>query len=133
LFLIALTGFFPVAISTFRGVQGIEPVLIRAAQSMDIGQWTVMSRVILPACMPDISTGLRVGWTLSIAALVGAEMIAARSGVGFMIMDAMNNGRFDTVIFGILLLGLFSVSTDYLFSSLLIGRLLRWHAGIEMA
>jgi len=107
--------------------------LLRAARSLDADRSTVVFRVILPAAMPDVVTGLRLGWTLAITILVGSEMIAANSGVGRMIIGGMNQGRFDLVILGILLLGTLGMASDTLFARLSRLRLLRWHAGLDKA
>jgi sulfonate transport system permease protein len=131
IFLIALTVCFPVLIATMKGVEQIDPVLLRAARAMDTPPMTTLFGVILPATIPDLLTGLRLGWTLGITILVGAEMIAASSGLGFLIMNGMNSGRFDQVVLGILLLGTFSVVTDACFVALRRTRMLRWHAGLE--
>ncbi len=133
IFLIALTCSFPVLVATFKGVEQIEVSLIRAAQSLDVTPVGMLFAVVLPAALPDVMTGLRLGWSLGITVLVGAEMIAAPSGVGFLVMDGMNNGRFDQVILGILVLGTLSVATDALFMRAIHGRLLRWHAGLDKA
>lgn len=131
LFLIALTSSLPVLMATMKGVQQIDVGLIRSARSMDVSPLQMLFSVVLPAAMPDVVTGLRLGWTLAITILVGAEMIAAPSGLGFMIMDGMNAGRFELVLLGILLLGFTSVVTDSLFAWLSGSRLLRWHSGID--
>lgn len=133
LFLIALTSAMPVLIATLKGVQQMDSALLRAARSMDVSPVALLFTVVLPAAMPDIVTGLRLGWTLAITILVGAEMIAAPSGLGFMIMDGMNTGRFEPVLLGILLLGILSVLTDGLFAWVSRSRLLRWHAGLDKA
>lgn len=131
IFLIALTVCFPVLIATMKGAQQIDAVLLRAAQSMDTPFAAMLFRVILPATVPDLLTGLRLGWTLGITILVGAEMIAASSGLGFLIINGMNTGRFDQVILGILLLGVVSVLTDAGFVALKRTKVLRWHAGLD--
>lgn len=133
LFLIAMTAFFPVAIATLKGVRQIEQVLLRAARSLDVTPRQMLLRVVLPAAMPDVVTGLRLGWTLGITILVGAEMIAASSGLGHMVMNGMNSGRFELVILGILLLGTLGLTSDALFARLTRARLLRWHAGLDKA
>lgn len=132
-FLIALTACFPVLVATMKGVQQIDLTLIRAAESLDVAPSRMLLSVLLPAAMPDIVTGLRLGWTLGITILVGAEMIASTSGLGHLIIDGMNNGRFDRVLVGILMLGTASVATDAAFVAIARSRLTRWHAGIEQA
>jgi len=133
LFLIALTSAMPLLIATMKGVQQVDPALLRAARSMDVAPLRMLFSVVFPAAMPDIMTGLRLGWTLAITILVGAEMIAAPSGLGFLIMDGMNSGKFEFVILGILTLGALSVLTDGLFALASRSKLLRWHAGLDKA
>jgi ABC-type nitrate/sulfonate/bicarbonate transport system permease component len=132
LYLIALTA-FPIVIATDKGVEQIDPVLLRAAYSLDVPKRRIMTSILLRAAMPDIATGLRLGWTLSFAILVGAEMIAAHAGLGAMLMNGMNIGRFDIVIFGILYLGILSILTDTIMSLLISRYLLHWHAGSDKA
>lgn len=132
-FLVALTSAFPVLIATVRGVERIDRTILRAARSMDVPRWKLIYAVMLPAALPDVLTGLRLGWTLGITIVVGAEMIAADAGVGHMLIDAMNQGRFERVMLGILILGVLGVASDGLFVRLGQGRLLRWHAGLDQA
>lgn len=133
LFLIALTASFPVLVATEKGVSQTPEPLLRAGRTMDLGATSLLLKVILPNALPDITTGLRLGWTLSIAVLVGTEMIAAQSGIGFMIMNSMTVGNFALVIFGIILLGFFSIVTDSLLKYLFDRRLLHWHQGSTKA
>ncbi|HWK61438.1 MAG TPA: ABC transporter permease [Eoetvoesiella sp.] len=131
IFLIALTSFFPVFITTLKGVQQIDFNLLRAARSLDMNHRQMFFLVTLPAALPDIVTGLRLGWSIGLVALVGAEMIASTSGLGFLIMNGMNNGRFDEVILGILVIGAISIVTDLAFIQFSKTKLLRWHNGLE--
>ncbi len=133
LFLIALTASFPILVATEKGVSQAPESLVRAGKAMDLGPIALLLKVLLPNALPDITTGLRLGWTLSIAVLVGTEMIAAQSGVGFMIMQSMGVGNFGLVIFGILLLGCFSVVSDGLLKYLFERKLLHWHQGSAQA
>jgi ABC-type nitrate/sulfonate/bicarbonate transport system permease component len=133
LYLIALTAFLPIVVATDKGVEQIDPVLLRAAYSLDVPRRRIMTSILLRAAMPDIATGLRLGWTLSFAILVGAEMIAANSGLGAMLMNGMNIGRFDIVIFGILYLGVLSILTDKVMTFFISRYLLHWHVGSDKA
>lgn len=133
IFLIAVTAFFPVVVNSFKGVVGMDPTLIRAARAFDVTQRKMLLQVTLPAAMPDIATGLRIAWSLSFAVLVAAEMIAAKSGLGFLVTDAMNLGRFDVVVFGIVMIGSLSVATDYVLRLLIAKYLLFWHRGLDSA
>ncbi len=127
-FVIFLGAFFPVLTNDYRGVTGVDPVLVRAAQTMDISGPALLAKVIIPAAMPDIATGLRVGWGLSFGVLVAAELIAAESGMGFMIMNARQFGDVSVIVFGILLIGACNLATDWGLALLIRRWLGRWHS-----
>ncbi len=127
-FVIFLGAFFPVLTNAYRGVTGVDPVLIRAAQTMDVTGLRLLIKVVIPAAMPDIATGLRVGWGLSFGVLVAAELIAAESGMGFMIMNARQFGDVGVIVFGILLIGACNLATDWGLALLIRRWLGRWHS-----
>ncbi len=87
---------------------------INAAYSMGANRWQVIRHVVIPAALPDILTGMRIaigfGWTT----LVAAEMVAATSGLGQMVLNASNFLRTDVVIMGIGLIGLIAYTFDLL-------------------
>jgi ABC-type nitrate/sulfonate/bicarbonate transport system permease component len=85
--------------------------------------------VALPAALPDIAVGVRIGWSLSFGALVAAELIAADRGLGFMIMHARELGQIGVIIYGIVLIGAVNLVTDRLLRELVFNRQLRWHFG----
>jgi ABC-type nitrate/sulfonate/bicarbonate transport system permease component len=126
-FVIFLGAFFPVVTNTYKGLIGIDPDLLRAAQTLGLRGWRLLLRVALPASFPDIATGIRVGWSLSFGALVAAELIAADRGLGFMIMHARELGQIGVIIYGIILIGLVNLLTDFLIQELLFKRHLGWH------
>lgn len=127
-FVIFLGAFFPILTNAYKGITGIDPVLIRAAQTMDQRGLRLLVKVVLPAAMPDIATGLRVGWGLSFGVLVAAELIAANSGMGYMIMNARQLGEVGVIIFGILLIGACNLITDWALAAAIRRWLGRWHA-----
>ena len=112
-FVISIAAFFPVLTNTYRGVAGIDPVILRAALTMDARGAGLLFKVALPAAMPDIAIGLNVAWGLSFAVLVAAELIAADSGLGYLIMNAREFGDVQVIIFGILLIGACSLVTSW--------------------
>ena len=112
-FVIFLGAFFPVLTNAWRGMTSIDPVLLRAAQTMDVSGVRLLSSVMLRAALPDIATGLRVGWGLSFGVLVAAELIAADAGMGFLINNARQLGEISIVIFGIMLIGATNLFTDW--------------------
>lgn len=127
-FVIFLGAFFPIWTNTYRGMTAIDPMLFRAAQTMNQHGLALLFKVAVPAASPDIATGLRVGWGLAFGVLVAAELIAAERGMGFMIMQARQLGEIGIVIFGIILIGVTNLATDYALGALIRRRIGRWHA-----
>ncbi|SFU93806.1 ABC transporter permease [Alicyclobacillus macrosporangiidus] len=84
---IAAEVMFPVLFNTYAGVRNTDPSLLRAAVSFGASRWTLVWRVILPASLPTIFAGLRIGAGLSLLILVAAEMIGAQHGIGAMILQ----------------------------------------------
>lgn len=128
-YVIFLGAFFPMVTNTYRGMTGIDPVLLRAAQTMGLSGPRLLFQVAIPAAMPDIATGVRVGWGLSFGVLVAAELIAAERGMGFMIMNARQLGEIAVIVFGIGLIGATNLVTDYMIGEVIRRRLGRWHPG----
>ena len=106
----------------------IDPILFRAAQTMGHTGPSLLFKVAIPAVMPDVATGIRVGWGLSFGVLVAAELIAAERGMGFMIMEARQLGEIGIVIFGIILIGATNLASDYAIGAVIRRRIGRWHA-----
>lgn len=127
-FVIVLGAFFPVVTNAYKGMLGIEPSLLRAAQTMGVRGVRLLLEVALPAAMPDIAVGLRIGWGLSFGILVAAELIAADSGLGYLIMHARELDQISVVIFGILAIGIANLVTDYAIGWLIKRGVGRWHA-----
>jgi ABC-type nitrate/sulfonate/bicarbonate transport system permease component len=128
IFVIFLGAFFPILTNAYRGITGVDPVLLRAAQTMDVRGPRLLTSVMLPAALPDIATGLRVGWGLSFGVLVAAELIAADAGMGYLITNARQVGEIGIVVFGILLIGTVTILTDFALAALIRRRLGKWHA-----
>ena len=127
-FVIFLGAFFPVLTNTWKGMANIDPTLLRAGQTMGLSGPQLLLKVAIPSTLPDIATGLRIGWGLAFGVLVAAELIAAESGLGYMIMNARQLGEVEVIILGILVIGAANLVTD----SLLARILARWlHKGQE--
>jgi ABC-type nitrate/sulfonate/bicarbonate transport system permease component len=112
IFLIALACAFPVILNTYAGVRGIDVNFIRASRSLGASQWEILRRVILPACMPHVFTGLRLAWGIALIVIIAAEMIGGSSGIGYMILDAQQTFRVDRVFAGIVAIGVLGFVTD---------------------
>jgi len=111
-FLIALGAFYPIVVNTAQGARDVERNLIRAALMMGAGRWTVLRRVVLPASLPSIFTGLRIGLGIAWTAVIVAEMIAVKSGLGYVLWDAYYVGRMDVVIADMATIGLLGLLSD---------------------
>jgi NitT/TauT family transport system permease protein len=115
---IALGVFFPMAINTYAGVRHADPLLVRAAVSFGAGRLSLIRKVILPSALPMIFAGLRLGAGTSLLLLVAAEMIAASSGIGFLVLHAQNLMETTKLMVGIVLLSALGVGSHWLLGRL---------------
>jgi len=129
-FLIALGAFFPVLMNTIAGVRAVDAIYLRAARNLGAGDWVLFRRVMIPAAMPYILTGVRVGIGVAFIVVIVAEMIAVNAGLGYRILEAREYFWSDKVIAGMITIGLCGLGID-LGMSRLNGWLLRWHRGVE--
>ena len=112
IFLISLGAFYPIVVNTAQGARDVERNLIRASLMMGAGRWTVLRRVVLPASLPSIFTGLRIGLGVGWTAVIVAEMVAVKSGLGYVLWDAYYVGRMDVVIADMVSIGLLGLLSD---------------------
>lgn len=110
--LIYLAIFAPIVIATATGVRNVDPTKLRAAQSLGATPVQLIRHVILPSALPDILTGVRIGLGVGWSTLVAAELIAATSGLGFMVQSAAQFLVTDVVILGILVIALIAVALE---------------------
>jgi NitT/TauT family transport system permease protein len=128
-FLIALGAFFPIVVNTAAGVAGTPKLLVRAARMLGIRPYMLLPRVVLPAAMPFVFTGLRLGIGLAWVLVIVAEMMAVKSGLGFAMWDAYYFLRLDIIIAAMLSVGALGFLSDLVIR--LIGRrFLRWSRGL---
>ena len=104
-FLIFLGGFFVVLINVIDGICFIDPQIIEVATAVETPKIKYIFQLVLPAAMPSIFTGLRVALGTSWSCVVAAELVAASSGIGYMISNARNFGQMDVVIIGMISIG----------------------------
>ncbi len=124
-FLVALGAFFPVLVNTIFAVRSVEPRLFEAAAMLGTRRGAMFPRVVLPAAMPGIFTGLRLGLGFAWVVIVIGEMTGVQTGLGAMIMDARQLSRTEVVIAGMVTIGAAGFLSDR--AVLLLGRrLLRW-------
>jgi taurine transport system permease protein len=112
--LIFLAIFAPMAISARAGVRSVSIEQIHAAYAMGATRFQIIWHVILKAALPEILTGMRIGIGFGWTTLVAAEMVAATRGLGFMVLNAAQYLQSDTVIMGIIVIGLFAFGFDLL-------------------
>jgi ABC-type nitrate/sulfonate/bicarbonate transport system permease component len=118
--------FFPIVLNTIAGIKGVDRRLIQAARSLGASGRQVWVRVLLPAALPTIITGMRISTAISIMALVGVEMLASDSGIGFLVIDAQRTFDTERVFAGILVLSLLGFGLDRL-ARRAEARILGWH------
>ena len=122
---ITYATFFPIFLTTITGVRQIDPILLRAAQSLGARGVGLFARVILPAALPDILTGLRLGVALAFFVIVISEFIGAEHGLGYLINDGRNFFLVPQMLGAAVVLGLLGYAGNGLVR-LLERRLTRW-------
>jgi len=127
--LIWFSSFWPLVITTIFGVKNVERTLLKVSQAALASNMLVFTDVILPSALPSILTGLRLSAGAGWLTLVSAEMIAVKSGLGYMIMYAQVLFKADEVLAGIILIGLVGLAFDQAIR-LLRQRLCRWQEGL---
>jgi len=113
IFLIFISSVFPLIVQTTSGVHTIDRRYLRAAANFGVPRGVLFRRVVIPAVLPEIIIGMRIGLGVAWLVVVAAEMIALRSGLGYLIMDSRNAGnRYDLVIAAMILIGLIGLLLD---------------------
>ncbi|MBR0705158.1 ABC transporter permease [Bradyrhizobium liaoningense] len=126
LFLVFLGAFYPILLNTVFGVRSVEPRLFEAAAMLGCQGTAQFFRVVLPAALPSIFTGLRLGLGFSWVVIVVGEMTGVPTGLGAIIMEARQLSRTEIVICGMLVIGIFGFLSDQIV--VLIGRrFLAWN------
>jgi NitT/TauT family transport system permease protein len=113
IYLIFISSVFPMIVQTTAGVHTIERRYLRAAQNFGVSRYTLFRQVVIPAVLPQIIVGMRIGLGVAWLVVVAAEMIALHSGLGYLIIDSRNAGnRYDLVIAGMIIIGLIGLMLD---------------------
>ena len=119
LIIIVLASFFPMEMNIAKGFQSVDRRLLEVGQSLGFSPAKSFFRISLPAARADILVGMRIGMGYSWRALIGAEMFAAATGLGHMIVFAQQMSRSDKVLIGVFLIGGVGCLCDCLFSLLI--------------
>ena len=120
-----LGAFFPIIINTIDGIRQTDQKLVEVARILAVPRARFVRQVILPGALPAIMTGLRVGLMVAWMCVVAAELIAASSGIGYLIMDARQLSQSDVVIVGMITIGVIGKLMDSLIKHFE-NRLIRW-------
>jgi NitT/TauT family transport system permease protein len=125
-FLVALGAFFPIVVNTIEAVRGSSRILLRVGSMLGARGFTLLRLFILPASLPGIFVGLRIGLGLAWVLVIVAELLSVKAGVGYTLLDAYSFNRYDVVIAAMITLGFMGFVSDRI---LLIAQyiLLRWH------
>ncbi|WDP90161.1 MAG: ABC transporter permease [Desulfobacter sp.] len=113
-FLVALAAFFPIYLNAASGAAQVNPLLLQAGAMMGVDRVRGTFAILLPAAMPAITTGLRLGLGISWAYLVLGELSGVPDGLGAVIMDARMLGRIDMIVVGIIIIALMGQASDWL-------------------
>ena len=112
LFLIGMGAFYPIVVNTTHGVRDTNLLLLRAARMMGAGAGTVLAKVVFPSALPSIFTGMRLGIGVAWTAVIVAEMIAVKSGLGYVLWDAYYVGRMDICVATMVSVGFLGFISD---------------------
>ena len=127
IFLIFISSVFPMVVQTTAGVHAIERRYLRASENFGVSRYTLFKQVVIPAVLPQIIVGMRIGLGVAWLVVVAAEMIALHSGLGYLIIDSRNAGnRYDLVIAGMIVIGLIGLMLDRAMRLLEGHKLVRW-------
>ncbi|HLR78846.1 MAG TPA: ABC transporter permease [Burkholderiaceae bacterium] len=117
--------FAPALVYVIEATRNVDPLLIRAAQNLGASRWQVMREVILPGSLPQILSGMKVILGLAWTCVISAELVAAREGLGFLIMNGKEFFQTEVVVLGMVMISVTVLVTDFVFR-LIENHILRW-------
>lgn len=123
---IAIGSFWTILVSVIQGIKNVDRKYLEVARVLEKDYLTLLFKVVLPASLPAIMTGVRVGIDVAWRSVVAAELIAASKGIGFMIMYARELSQIDVVLVGVLSIGFTGIVIDKLLG-LAERKLLKWN------
>jgi sulfonate transport system permease protein len=132
LFLVSLGVFFPVYINTFHGIRSVDRGLLERGRTYGLSGWPLYREIILPGALPSILVGVRFSLGLMWVILIVAETMSARSGIGYMTMNAREFMQTDVMVVGILLYAILGKLADLLAKGLE-RYWLRWNPAYRIA
>jgi sulfonate transport system permease protein len=127
-YIIFLAAFFPIVLNSMAGARDVDTYLVRAGLSLGARPGELFMTVVLPGAMPNIFTGVRVGLGIGWMALVAGELVAAPTGLGYMINNARTLFRSDYILLGMVLIGVLGLLLDFFMRRLAL-LIMPWHRG----
>ena len=127
---IIMASFFPIFLNALSGLKQVDRKLLEMGDTMEFTPQEKLRFILIPGALPSIVTGLRLGFGYSWRALIGAELIAAATGLGYMILDAEELARTDIVYVGIIIIGSLGFLLDHLFIRFIKSRCRYAEAGV---
>lgn len=113
IYLTFIGAFFPILISTIRGVENTDLLLLRVGQCLGAKQWHIFKDIVVPGAMPSIASGLVIGMGNSWFCLVTAEILAGRYGVGYITWESYVTSDYPPIVMGMLMIGLMGALSAY--------------------
>jgi len=126
---IAIGSFWPVLLSVVHGIRNTDRRYLEVARVLEKNRLVLLTKVVLPSALPSIFTGLRIGIGIAWMSVIGAELIAASSGIGYMIMYARELSQPDVMLVGVISIGITGLVIDYALRKVE-SRLLKWNINI---
>jgi NitT/TauT family transport system permease protein len=110
----AMHGILPVALLTMGAIRAIPPVYLRAARTLQLSPWQTIATVLIPAALPEVFTGLRIGFTVTLLGVLLGEMFASRQGLGSLIMTDMQLAQSEDMVTVTIILFVFAAVANAL-------------------
>jgi len=129
-FLVFIGAFFPILLNTVSGVRSVDKKLIEVAYTFGARDLEVLRKVVIPASLPTMFTGMRVGMGIGWMCVVAAEMVAVKYGLGNLILEASNFLQTDRVFVGMITIGILGLIINVIFQ-LAGDRIFAWQKGVS--
>jgi sulfonate transport system permease protein len=126
IYIIAVGAFFPILVNTVEGIKNIDNRYLELARVYEVQKERIIFQVILPGALPFIMVGVRLGLGMGWICVVAAELIAANSGIGYMLMDGRSLSRPDIVILGMIVIGVIGKFMDDILR-FISKRIIKWN------
>lgn len=117
--IIILASFFPIFLNTLNGIKNCDIKLIEVGKVFNFTNIEIFTKIVIPNALVDIFVGLNLGLGYSFRAIIAAELVAASSGLGYLISDGRSMSRTDVVLVGILVIGFLGIVSEFLFRKLI--------------